>query len=513
VMTAIAINMVAAAIAYVRAQREPGAEGSTFVGLGKFAAVTAALLIFAAPWNPLLMTSGTYKYVYQLEGTSRKGVYQQNVEPYKLLYYAEGLTSVVTVAEDKKSGNRWLANNGKIDASSKADMPTQVLVSHMPFFYRPDSEKILMVGLAAGYSAGAITLHTRPTQIDVVEIEGTIVEASKFFNDWNQDPLSDPRVNMIINDARNQLNLADDGAYDLIISEPSNPWLTGVSNLFTREYFALGKKKLKHGGIWSQWIQIYGMDTPDLRSLLGTFSDTYEHVHLFSTISDADLVLVGSDTPLELNAEAFDKVIHANPKLVNDLREIDVASGLDLVARYRMDRQMLQTLAEGVTRNTDDNMRVEYAAPLNLHTWTGDANVTMLDKAMGENPRVPYEATEGTAHSARRLAASYGKIDLYQQAIKCLKKAQRMDSSLPGLMATAMTYAEIADHFSKSENSEVHNGGPTEASLWTAALVVLKQVEEMEPMREDVLVLHTQYQARLVEALKEPDEDEEDNAG
>ena len=150
-------------------------------------------------------------------------------------------------------------------------MPTQVLVSHMPFFYRPESEKVLMVGLAAGYSAGAITLHTRPTQIDVVEIEGTIVEASKFFNDWNQDPLSDPRVNMIINDARNQLNLAPDGGYDLIISEPSNPWLTGVSNLFTREYFALGKKKLKHGGIWSQWIQIYGMDTPDLRSLLGTF--------------------------------------------------------------------------------------------------------------------------------------------------------------------------------------------------------------------------------------------------
>ena len=97
-----------------------------------------------------------------------------------------------------------------------------------------------------------------------------------------------------VNDARNHLNLTPDGHYDLIVAEPSNPWLTGVSNLFTKEYFEMGKRKLKPGGIWSQWIQIYGMDTNDLRSLLGTFSDTYPYVHLFSTISDADLVLVGS---------------------------------------------------------------------------------------------------------------------------------------------------------------------------------------------------------------------------
>jgi len=508
VMVAIAINMAAACIAYVRSQREPSPEGSTWLGVGKFAIVTAALMFFAAPWNALLMTAGTYKYVYQLDGASREGIYQQNVDPYELLYYAEGLTSVVTVAEHRETGDRWLANNGKIDASSKADMPTQVLVSHMPFFYRPESERVLMVGLAAGYSAGAITLHTRPTQIDVVEIEHTIVEASSFFNDWNQDPLSDPRVNMIINDARNQLNLAEDGTYDLIISEPSNPWLTGVSNLFTSEYFALGKTKLAPGGIWSQWIQIYGMDTGDLKSLLGTFSDTYDYVHLFSTISDADLVLVGSDSPLELNAAAFDKVIHANPALVRDLREIEIESGMDLVARYRMDKPMLQELAAGITRNTDDNMRVEYSAPLNLHTWTGDANVAMLDAAMGDNPRVPYEATENTIDDVRNLAASYGGIDLYIQAIKCLKKAQRMDGSVPGLMATAVGFGELADQFSGSDNSDADNGGPTEASLWTEALVVLKEIETIEPGREDVAVLYVRYQQRLVEAVEDPEDED-----
>jgi len=513
VMLAISINMLAATIAYIRAQQEPGSEGGWIRGAGGFAVVTAALMFFAAPWQPLLMTAGTYKYVYQLETTSRASVWDQNVEPYELLYYAEGLTSVVTVAEHKVTEDRWLANNGKIDASSKADMPTQVLVSHMPFFYRPESEKVLMVGLAAGYSAGAITIHKKPTEIDVVEIEGTIVEASRFFDDWNQDPLSDPRVNMIINDARNQLNLAADGGYDLIISEPSNPWLTGVSNLFTREYFELGKKKLSEGGIWSQWIQIYGMNTEDLRSLLGTFSDTYDYVHLYSTISDADLVLVGSDAPLKLDASSFDKVIQSNHALVRDLRTIDIESGLDLVARYRMDKPMLQALAEGVTRNTDDNMRVEYSAPLNLYTWTGEANVSMLDKAMGDNPAIPYGATSQTPDVIRRLAEAYGNIDLYLQAVKCLQRVHETELkalNTSGLIATAQTYAKVADHFSVSDNADVHNGGPTQASLWTAALRILKEVEGLEPGRDDVAVLWAQYQDRLAKALEDPKPDEED---
>ena len=88
----------------------------------------------------------------------------------------------------------------------------------------------------------------------------------------------------------------------------------------------MGKRKLKPGGIWSQWIQIYGMDTNDLRSLLGTFSDTYPYVHLFSTISDADLVLVGSETPLDMDLDKFQSVIDSNAKVKADLHEIGIDS-------------------------------------------------------------------------------------------------------------------------------------------------------------------------------------------
>lgn len=439
IMLAICINLLAAGIAYFRAADRPIAQPVYIRGVLGVVGGGLFLMLLAAPWNPLLMTAGTYKYVYQLDDRTRAGVYEQNVEPYDLLYYAEGLTSVVTVAEHREDGDRVLANNGKIDASNKSDMPTQVLVSHMPFFYRPEAEKILMVGLAAGYSAGAVVLHSGPTEIDLVEIEGTIIPASRFFDEWNHRPLEDPRVNMIVNDARNELNLQEPGTYDLIISEPSNPWLTGVSNLFTQEYFELGKSRLSSGGIWSQWIQLYGMNTEDLRSLLGTFSDTYKYVHMYSTIYDADLVLVGSDSPLKLDADTFQAEIDRNPLLKKELEEIEVFSAIDVLARFRLTRDELQTISEGVERNTDDNMRIEYSAPLNLYTWTGGENVNMLNRAVGDKPHVPYDAVGRTPLGLIQLANSYAALELYIQALMCLKEAERVE---PNREDVGLLYAE-----------------------------------------------------------------------
>jgi spermidine synthase len=452
VLLAITVNVFLACLAWDRAFKDSRGMRIKIVGLGTALATT--LLLFASPWNPLQMTAGTYKYVYNMDDTSREGVYKSHVEPYELLYYAEGLSSVVTVAKNRNNGDIWLANNGKIDASSKADMPTQVLVSHLPFFYRPESETVMMLGLAAGYSAGSAALHTHPTEIDLVEIEERIIDASHFFDDWNHRPLDDPRVVMKVNDARNHLNLTPDRYYDLIIAEPSNPWLTGVSNLFTKEYFEMGKRKLKKTGIWSQWIQIYGMDTNDLRSLLGTFSDTYPYVHLYSTISDADLVLVGSETPLDMDIEAFQKVIDSNSKVQADLLEIEIDSATDLLARYRLDRDKLQELSEGVERNTDDNMRVEYSAPLNLYTWTGSENVLMLEQSVGKVPLVPFGATSG-ADGLIELAKSYAELELWVQALMCLKEAENRETGRNDVQLLYIQYQhELSKQMAESESDE-----------------------------------------------------------
>ena len=215
----------------------------------------------------------------------------------------------------------------------------------------------------------------------------------------------------------------------------------------------MGKRKLKPGGIWSQWIQIYGMDTNDLRSLLGTFSDTYPYVHLFSTISDADLVLVGSETPLDMDLDKFQSVIDSNAKVKADLHEIGIDSATDLLARYRLDREKLQELADGVERNTDDNMRVEYSAPLNLYTWTGDENVLMLEQSVGKVPLVPFEATVG-ADGLIDLAKSYEELELWVQALMCLKEAEKRE---PGRNDVAAMYVQFQHELNKQMAAQKEN--------------------------------------------------------
>ena len=122
---------------------------------------------------------------------------------------------------------------------------------------------------------------------------------------------------------------------------------------------------------------------------------------------------------------------------------IDTAT--DLLARYRLDREKLQELAEGVERNTDDNMRVEYSAPLNLYTWTGDENVLMLEQSVGKVPLVPFDAAEN-ADELIELAKSYEKLELWVQALMCLKEAEKRE---PGRSDVAAMYVQFQHELNK----------------------------------------------------------------
>lgn len=383
------------------------------------------------PWNPLVMTAGMYKYVSDMdpEEWNREGIYEYAIEPYELLYYREGLSSVVTVAASKETDNIWLANNGKVDASTRVDMPTQVLVAHLPFVFAKSADKTAMVGLASGISAGSALMHSRVKEFDLIELEPAIVEASHYFDDWNNRPLDDPRTTLIANDARNHFMLTPDGYYDVIINEPSNPWLSGVSNLFTREFFDLGKRKLKPGGIWGQWIQMYGMDTEDLRTLLRTFAETYRYVLLFSTIEDADLVLVGSDQPLELTADAIAVMMERDADVAFDLQQIDCATPEDVLTRYQIDQERILEFAGDAEVNTDDNMRIEYSAPWHLHEATADDNFYELLEA-GARATVPLHTVSGV-EGRLDLAEAYARRTDYLKALLVLKDAEELEPGHP----------------------------------------------------------------------------------
>ncbi len=401
-------------------------------------AIAAAILLVVAPppWNPMIMSSGVYKYVDNFEEPTWAELERRMIERYDLLWYREGLSTVVTVARNRVTGNIWLANNGKIDASTTTDMPTQVLVAHTPFlFTERRARRATLIGLASGITLGALNLHPELTQIDVIELEPSMPDAARLFTRWNRDALSDPRVRLIGNDARNQLLITPPGTYDIVIAEPSNPWLTGVSNLFTREFFEMGKTRLAPGGVWSQWVQMYGMDGRDLRSILRTFCEVYPHVAVFSTIRDADLVMVGSDAPLPVDLARARALVDKTNGVEAEMLSIGVVDGYDLLSHFLFDRDTALAVAADAPINTDDNLLVEFSAPKNLHRETSGENFLMLLPAA----EAPLEGIPD-ADGLLRLAQAYEARDDTVRALIALKEAEAREPGRADVLALWNTY-------------------------------------------------------------------------
>ncbi len=441
VQVGVALNGVAACVAAAVLWRW-GSISRKAAGAGLAAAVGLGLLLLnPPPWNPLWMTAGTYKYVSEISDLSREGVESFAVEDYELLYYDEGLSTVVTVARSVETGNIWLANNGKVEASTTVDMLTQVLVSHLPFLFREDAGRAALIGLASGITAGSLTLHDGLEGIEIVELEPSIVEASHAFDDFNQRPLEDPRVELVLADGRNHLLFSEPETYDFIVSQPSNPWLSGVSNLFTREFFEMGRERLSPGGVWSQWVQLYGMGQDDLKSLLATFADVFPHVALFSTIEDADVVLIGSKHPLVFGLDQARALMEG--EVGEELRGLGVPGPYDLLLHHMMDERSLASLVENAELNTDDNLRIEFSAPHFLHESTASENLLFL---LREAVIPEMDAVEDSL----ALAEAYGRKEDWTRGMVVLKRVLNAE---PGHAVAADLFRQYRLQFMQRQDN------------------------------------------------------------
>ena len=226
----------------------------------------AAVITFAVPeWDRDLITSGAYKYARQmsvadLESTLRAG---------QLEYYKEGAAGTVSVR--RLAGSLSLAIDGKVDASNAGDMLTQRLLGLLPVLLHPEPRDALVIGLGSGVTADAVLASGEVRRVDIVEISPEVAEASAYFDRENHEVLKKPAVRLLIGDGRSHLRLSD-AQYDVIISEPSNPWMAGVAALFTREFFEAARARLRSGGVFCQWAHTYeiaeagsALDRADLR--------------------------------------------------------------------------------------------------------------------------------------------------------------------------------------------------------------------------------------------------------
>jgi len=338
----------------------------------RFSAVTGALLSIALaagavvtnpPWDPEVMSSAVYRYAPALAGKTRQQIYDYLSQGQgETLFYKEGITA--TIAVQQQNGGKVLKANGKPEASTTGDMPTQILIGALPLLVRDKTDDVLLVGLGSGVTLGSIEQFPIK-RVTCVELEPAIIEASRHFEDVNNKPLDDPRLRLISNDGRNFVYTTDE-KFDVIVSEPSNPWLTGVANLFTLEYFKRGASRLKPGGLFSQWLQIYEMAPEDVRTLIATFRAAFPHVFLFRG-AEGDLMLLGSNDATRLNMSVLDSHFR-DQRIATDLKRINTTRATDIISRFYFGPNEVTDFSRGAQINTDNNALIEFNAPRRVGT-------------------------------------------------------------------------------------------------------------------------------------------------
>jgi spermidine synthase len=359
---AVICCVVVACLAYEPAGGDLALKRSAAIGL--IPVLTIVLFIVAPRMNLADLSIGAYDSLVRVLAQTREGVKEdaQTAGPnvHELLMYEEGSTATVSVRRDQNTVS--MAINGRTNASDSIyDMPTQVMLGQLPLLIAPKIDNGLIIGYATGVTVGAM-LQSPVQSVTCVELEPGTIAGSQFFNHVNNRPLDDPRATLIIDDARTFLRVTPN-RYHVIVSEPSHPWVPGVANLFTREFFELGRARLSDEGIWVQWVQIYQLSTESLRSVLATYQKVFPHVLVFRVgglSNGKDLLLVGSNKPLNLDrlAERL-----REPRMAAELSRVDLKSEADIKSWYVCDESRLGPAVAGARINTDDNMYIEMTVP------------------------------------------------------------------------------------------------------------------------------------------------------
>jgi predicted membrane-bound spermidine synthase len=296
-------------------------------------------------------------------GVFRHGELQTSQDA-TILFNKDGKTATVHLV--KYSDATSLRTNGKSDGSINMDASgergsdeiTMVLTAALPLALKPDTRTAAVIGIGTGLTTHTLLQSLDIERVETVEIESAMAEASRGFMPRNSGAYADPRGTILIDDAKSFFSTRN-RKYDLIISEPSNPWVSGVSSLFTREFYRRIRKHLNAGGLLVQWIQLYEMDASLVATVLGALGAEFPHYAIFAP-SDYDLLIMAADTPLPLPAQAR---VFEHPGVAKELWTVHVLTVGDLDARYLGSRATLEPLfaSYGMPANSD------YAPVLDLH--------------------------------------------------------------------------------------------------------------------------------------------------
>jgi spermidine synthase len=361
---------------------------------GRCFALPVGLCCFLLPtWNPGLMAAGSGVYTDSQQTVSLEKLKDERWLP--PTFYKDGLSTTVSVHVGAP-GRMTVRVNGKVDASlTQTDRQTMYLAGYLGGLFVENPKRAAVIGLGSGMTLEALSHLPSLETIECAELEPAMLEANRFWSGYNGHVLEDPRVQVRITDGRTMLQSASQ-PYDLIVSEPSNPWIAGVADLYTREFFSVCRERLTQDGVMIQWFHFYGVSEREVGMVFNSFYEAFPHGSVWIS-APGDILLVGAKKPTEPSFSNFRKTYEESPILRRRFFEIGLFFPESLMGLQLIDRKKALEFDTEAPLNTDDRPLLEFAAPRHLFQKELVASNLRLLTSHAGPPRGKVPAT--TAHA------------------------------------------------------------------------------------------------------------------
>ena len=339
-------------------------------------------------------------------------------EDSKVVHHADGRTATVDVVS-YKAARVSISTNGKVDAEINmlrargdlaalpgSDEYTMTLLGAVPLAYAPDARKAAIVGHGSGLTSHVMLGSPKIEAIDVIEIEPEMIRGAREFLPRVARAYEDPRARFVIEDARTFFARAPPG-YDIIVSEPSNPWVSGVASLFTPEFYRHARRALAPNGLFVQWFHLYDIDRRLIGSIVRALASVFPDYVLYGT-NDSDVVLVASASG---SMPPVSDTLFTWPAMRGELEYLGIRSPADLAFFKIASRRAYAPLLETGRMNSDYFPYLEFGAARARFLHTGFSDLS----EMARDPVPMLEilshfAPPGLPTSAAALARAYPRF-------------------------------------------------------------------------------------------------------
>lgn len=370
--------------------------------------VAAVLLCTCAPdqilrHQPLTNSPITSRIEYSSIGASSTVMVTRTSDGYRLLTNGlpESEISPRGAVVGAEAGARWLTT--------------------LPVLARPAARSMLIIGFGGGSAVNGVPSTIE--SIDTIELEPKVVDAVRTLSKYREsDPLSDPRLNIVCNDARGALSLTTK-KYDAIVSQPSHPWSAGASHLYTREFLQLVRRRLSDQGVFLQWMNSHYVDRELLRSLGATLLESFDNVRVYQPHSGT-LLFLASQKPLDIERQIVETGLPLRQGL-KSFRWLGLNTVYDVAATLAVDHEGLKAFCAGATPLTDNrNALATRAATLAENALRKEAETVFSEFD-------PLVTREGNRSLMERLNLQPSKVVRALALMQMRKRARAVTESIP----------------------------------------------------------------------------------